>query len=145
MDPSTQWCSIRWTCSRRASPPSRCSAAATPARAVSSPPRPGVAREHIAELLETGDAQALDEAQNLVREMIDLGADPAHDAILAEHGVDLLDHAGRLADRPEWHPSFAEHQVRRPVERVRERRAGRMRESERRRRRRPTAGDDMAG
>ena len=77
--------------------------------------------------------------------MCQLVVSPAHDAVLAEHGVDLLDHAGRLADRPEWRPSFAEHQIRRPVERVRERRAGRMRESERRRRRRPAAGDDTAG
>ena len=106
---------------------------------------PVIAREHIAALLETGNAQDLDEAQDLARELIDLAASPAHDVVLAEHGVDLLDHAGRLTDRPEWHASFAEHQIRRPVERVRERRAGRMRESERRRRRRPTAGGDMAG
>ena len=77
--------------------------------------------------------------------MIDLAANPAHDVVLAEHGVDPLDHAGRLADRPEWHSSFAEHRIRRPVERARERRARRMREAERRWRRRPTAGDDTTG
>jgi hypothetical protein len=106
---------------------------------------PVIARKPITELIETSDAQDLDEAQDLVREMIDLVASPAQDVDMAEHGVDLLDHAGRLADRPEWHSSFADHQIRRPVERARRRRARRMREAERRRRRRPTAGDDPAG
>ena len=106
---------------------------------------PVVAREHVVELLETGDAEDRDEAQDLVREMIALGADPAHDAILARHGVDLLDHAGRLADRPEWHPSFAEHQIRRAVAHERERRDRRVHEADRRRRRRPSAEGETTG
>ena len=103
---------------------------------------PVIAREHVVELLATDDPEDRDDAQDLVREMIALGAHPAHDVVLARHGIDLLDHAARLGDHPSWHPTFAEHQIRRAVARGRDRRARRLDEVERRRHRRPGTRDD---
>lgn len=93
---------------------------------------PIVLREFIRELLEIGDEDAIEEAQDAVREFIRIGGAQFNDPIFETHGVDMLAHAAQLADHPAWHPDFAEHQIRRACERATGKRDRRIAEAKRR-------------
>lgn len=75
---------------------------------------PIIVREYIRELLDAAEAdpQALDEAQDAVREFIHIGGDAFNEVILSEHGIDILAETVKLSEHNAWHPSFAEHQIR---------------------------------
>lgn len=75
----------------------------------------------------------LREAQEMVRALIHIGAQPDMDPILVAYGIDRLDHAERLAAMEGWPEKFREHQIENAVANARERRALRIAERERRR------------
>jgi hypothetical protein len=95
---------------------------------------PVVAREYVKELLETSQAvpEMLDEAQDAVREIIEIGRDGHNDAVLVVHGVDILAEMTKLADHPVWDPRFADHQIRQACAQAVEQRSGRIDETRRR-------------
>lgn len=96
---------------------------------------PILLREFIRDLLDMsqeGDAEAIGDAQDAVREFIAIGGSPDNDIIISQHGIDLLAHAARLATHNAWHPLFAEHQIRAACAAAAEKRKRRTDEASRR-------------
>lgn len=90
---------------------------------------PIILREFISELLA---ADHLAEAQDAVRALVAIGGKAQNDLVYAAHGIDMLDHAERLAAHPEWDPRFANHQISKAARRKSEQRDRRIAEALRR-------------
>ncbi len=99
---------------------------------------PVIAREYISELLDISrtDREALDEAQDAVREIIEIGRDSRNDIVLVAHGIDIIAEMVKLADHPAWDSRFAELQIRQTCAQAFEQRSRRIKEAKRRHERR---------
>lgn len=90
---------------------------------------PIIATRFIELLLSQGDISA---AQDGVREIIRIGLSTMTDQLYSDYGYDPLKCAAPLANRSEWHPKFAEHQIKRICRRGIDARDKRLKEAFRR-------------
>lgn len=90
---------------------------------------PIIALRFIEELLDHG---RISEAQDAIKEMIQIGVAREIDDLYTHYDYDPLTRAASLADRPEWHAKFAEFQIRQACERGSAARTRRIAEATRR-------------
>lgn len=91
-----------------------------------------IAQEYILSRLEDGGEDAIDDAQQSVRDICDLVRTSFADAVFEEYGLDAISVLRTVANHPGWHPLFNERQVLGAIERLHADRERRLSERARR-------------